>query len=172
MEECVYLRKCFILAVSLQVAPESSRILRVNVRTGRSAFASVRHQTRTLTALELRRCPHFRHRTRPGERNSGVGLPPCRRRLFRRNQTDTVGPPRHLRQPGAGSRRINASKSCRGKSRKRELHVPGTFRLLRGPLGYDDAALLRHDDGRKLGIQLPMRRKSRFYTKYIFRHGV
>lgn len=109
-EESVYLRKCFILSVSLRADPESSRILRVSVRTGRSASASVRHQTRTLPALELRSCPRCRHKAR-------AGSPPSRRRLFRRSQTDTVGPLRHLVQPRAGSRRISASKSCREKSR-------------------------------------------------------
>lgn len=47
----------------------------------------------------------------------GGGSPPCRRRLFCTNQTDTVGPLRHLVQPRAGSRRISATKSCREKSR-------------------------------------------------------
>lgn len=39
MEKSPYRRKCFILPVSLQTDPESSRTLRVNVRTGRSASA-------------------------------------------------------------------------------------------------------------------------------------
>lgn len=69
-----YLRKCFILSASLRADPESSRILRVNVRTGRSAAASVRRQTRTPPAVELRGCPRCRRKARAGARSPGLAL--------------------------------------------------------------------------------------------------
>lgn len=172
-----YLRKCFILSVSVRADPESSRIVRVNVRTGRSAPARARHQTRTLPAVELRGLPvQGRREARPGARARSPGLLAL---LLRAGGRPT---PSNLCVTSRGSEPVQGGLARLKAAEKRVRHesctlgYPGLVlvpvRLVPVPSGRGDAALLLlrllHDDGLKLLIQPLMRQKSRIHHKPRF----